>query len=211
MARRTRHRWFARVQAAVAITSLVLAFAVVALWIAAISYRGIVISKLGPRGFEVMCNGRLIAVWLYRGYPTATPMTRTSGNSSQRHNWGYRKYEYAGEGGGEGGGFFVLNQFRGHTNYRHRRGANEFQVTWTAYGMPVWLPLVIFTIFPLYWIVVPVRASLRRARRRRLGQCETCGYDLRGSSERCPECGSDFADTAAATGRGPTSRATEPS
>jgi hypothetical protein len=188
----------------VAIVSLPLALAVFALWVAAMNYRGIAISKFGPRGFEVMCNGRLIAVWLYRGYPSATPMAWTSGDSSQRHVWRGPSYEYAGEGGGGGGSFFAVIHFSGHTNYRGRGGASDFQATWTAYGMPVWLPLVVFMAFPLYWSVVPFRAARRRAKRRRLGQCETCGYDLRESPDRCPECGSDIAATA---GRQPTPHA----
>lgn len=32
----------------------------------------------------------------------------------------------------------------------------------------------------------------RRAERKRLGLCVECGYDLRGSDNRCPECGQEF-------------------
>jgi hypothetical protein len=49
-----------------------------------------------------------------------------------------------------------------------------------------------------YWAVVPPLALLpavwswravRRRRRSRQGMCQTCGYDLRATPERCPECG----------------------
>jgi hypothetical protein len=53
-----------------------------------------------------------------------------------------------------------------------------------------------------YWFIVGVTAMLpimwwREARRRRnfakSGRCLGCGYDLRGSPERCPECGASAA------------------
>ena len=47
------------------------------------------------------------------------------------------------------------------------------------------------------WILVPLTAILptgwyirhRRDRIKRAGKCNSCGYDLRHSSDKCPECG----------------------
>lgn len=50
---------------------------------------------------------------------------------------------------------------------------------------PAWLPVLAFLILPVAWIM-----RQRKSRRRvSAGLCETCGYDLRGTPERCPECG----------------------
>ena len=54
--------------------------------------------------------------------------------------------------------------------------------------MPLWVPLLISGILPAY-ALLPVH---RRRKRKKLGLCLKCGYDLRGSKERCPECGLYF-------------------
>ncbi len=57
--------------------------------------------------------------------------------------------------------------------------------------VPLWNPTVLFTLI-LWASSVPLR---RRSKRKKLGLCLKCGYDLRGSKDRCPECGEEFGTT----------------
>jgi len=55
--------------------------------------------------------------------------------------------------------------------------------------LPLWMPFVLFGVYPAYALVT--RRSRRRRRRRRQGLCVLCGYNLTGNvSGICPECGS---------------------
>jgi hypothetical protein len=56
--------------------------------------------------------------------------------------------------------------------------------TWSV-RVPHWLPLMFALLPPAIWS----RVAVRRASRRKGGQCLSCGYDLRATSARCPECG----------------------
>lgn len=67
--------------------------------------------------------------------------------------------------------------------YRQRSGVA------TRIGVPFWLPLMFAIVPPLWWLI----QRLRTLRRRHDGLCRECGYDLRASRERCPECGTPIA------------------
>jgi hypothetical protein len=53
---------------------------------------------------------------------------------------------------------------------------------------PYWAAVMASALLPAAWMVRQ-RGFARRRRRADAGQCLTCGYDLRQTPERCPECG----------------------
>jgi len=72
-------------------------------------------------------------------------------------------------------------------------GGGYYDFEWAdVIYFPHWAAML--ALAPLAALPLPgLIARWRRARRRRLQQCERCGYDLRASSGRCPECGVDAA------------------
>ncbi len=75
------------------------------------------------------------------------------------------------------------------------RGCTDFTTHWRLFYrsgrvvvIPLWIPTVLFGILPTAALV----RVTRRRKRKKLGLCLECGYDLRGSKDRCPECGEAF-------------------
>lgn len=61
-------------------------------------------------------------------------------------------------------------------------------VGWTInISLLIWGGAIVFLC-----MIATMRRVIENKRRKSLGLCQDCGYDLRGSSERCPECGKEL-------------------
>lgn len=81
----------------------------------------------------------------------------------------------------------------------HRIGPAQYETTTDPHGyfgaplkqlcilLPYWLIAILFAFFPALYLAA--RIANKRRRRLKAGQCPACGYDLRATPDRCPECG----------------------
>ena len=88
-------------------------------------------------------------------------------------------------------GFHHYSEAKGNLGSFGR--APQFNRSW-GFRVPYWLVVPVTAIVPA--IYLRRLAGLRRRFRTRRGLCGGCGYDLRATSERCPECGEAVAKTA---------------
>jgi len=73
------------------------------------------------------------------------------------------------------------------TSMRHI-GATRETFVLTSLTLPLYFPTLLFALLPAHYFL-RVRRRRRIANRRAQGCCIFCGYDLRSSPARCPECG----------------------
>lgn len=78
-------------------------------------------------------------------------------------------------------GIYATVRFAGFA-VRHGTGPDGY---YRYFIIPAWALCIIFAM-PIF---LSIRRSLIRSGRKRAGCCMVCGYDLRATPDRCPECG----------------------
>jgi hypothetical protein len=64
-------------------------------------------------------------------------------------------------------------------------------VNYHIFAIPYWIIILPTAILPILWL----RHRRRRRFRAKAGHCLACGYDLRESKDKCPECGAAITAT----------------
>ena len=103
----------------------------------------------------------------------------------------------------ESGEFFSVvtaakrREFMGFGRDSHRQSLTDAPVggnvvlffVWHRWWMPLWFFCLLTAAYPLWRAAKAARVYWRSKLESRIGLCPSCGYDLRATPDRCPECG----------------------
>jgi hypothetical protein len=165
---------------ALTLLSLLLCAASIAMWIRSYKVLDYYGAPLGPIRFEFDSGA---------GWPQAllaadvVTNTYNDGWRSVRGTPTPRQWATGWRPGPNRFGFgFHLLRTVGPPQGNWRYGRRPILIVWAPY----WCLTCVFAILP--GLAVPLRIR-RRRRLNREGRCRSCGYDLRATPDRCPECG----------------------
>lgn len=157
---------------ALSILSLVLGGATAVLWVRSYIYSHLLVIDLSPRVNITFASGN-------GGFYAHLWISRDAGRMRSFHVvYPSRPEEYAGVRKPTEA---VLNRFGFVAD--HWSNQDMKHAIWIA--VPGWFVVAVILVLPL----VSFSRRLRGRRRQQRRQCINCGYDLRATPDRCPECG----------------------
>jgi hypothetical protein len=119
-------------------------------------------------------EGGLWFDWAYHPIPAPDAHMKWSNSMRDHPHWWDRF--------GAPGGYAADETWLGFYGYL---GRNANTTRYFIARLPYWFIAAASALLP----ALRLRRLLRTRKRLRQGLCTHCGYDLRGSSDRCPECG----------------------
>jgi len=181
------------------VLSLLLCLAMAALWVRG-KWRTDVFTVHTPchETLLISVDGRLQLVrltwdftpseWmLEHGWPA--PVPAPGWHFDHQSDWADNAYDWTGCAGGSSpdNGIREWHGFGGYADGHppcYNSETPPFADGWSV-RLPIWFAVLVLEIVPAAKAV----GAIRRRQRSRAGLCSGCGYDLRASPDRCPECG----------------------
>jgi hypothetical protein len=153
--------------------SLVLCTLAVVLWVRGYWYYDSIVHAAQGQSTHILFSGNGRVGYSLIGNPTHSEFGVRSARLTPRMTRG------------ETSGWTDFRVWRGPPSVTNPAGQPlPLQPSWGVY-VPRWFTVFATAILPALWWI-----RHRRTRRQRLaGLCRVCGYDLRGTPDRCPECG----------------------
>ena len=166
-----------RIWDATAVLSLLLFVAAAVMWVSSYWFYDQVGLRVGRHLFAVS-SARGDTSWVWDTDYTGEP--RSYARREPLENSIY----------GDGMAHYLEHRFAGFAARYHVEppSVDSTRTTFRVLVVPYWFVLLVTAAAPAYWLGVTRRTRRRTAR----GECLGCGYDLRASTGRCPECGRAF-------------------